>query len=123
MKKSDFKTFDIVTLCNGTKYFYFNELLIPINKVDSILSFGFYDDYLTRIFSGETPYDIMCVIRWNDECQIWNHIDDFIDKFLEKNEHYANFDVIFQRQKALELTIDDIAKKFNVSPSQIKIKK
>lgn len=123
MKKSDFKTFDIVTLRKGIKYFYFNELLIPINKADSVLSLEFYNDDLTRTLSGETIYDIMRVIRWNDECQIWNYIDAFIDSFLNKNEHYANFDVIFQRQETLELTIDDIAKKFNVSPGQIKIKK
>lgn len=123
MKKSDFKTFDIVTLRNEIKYFYFNKHLIPIDRDDAVLSFEFYNDDLTRTFSDETIYDIMRVIRWNDECQIWNHIDDFIDSFLNKNEHYANFDVIFKRQEVLELTIDDIAKKFNVSPSQIKIKK
>lgn len=122
MKKSEFETFDIVTLRNGIKYFYFNKELIPINKVDSILSFDFYNDDLTRTFSGETSYDIMRVIRWDDVSAV-DSLSYFIDKILNDTEHFAKFLTIYERKEVLELTIDDIAKKFNVSPNQIKIKK
>lgn len=122
MKKSDFKTFDIVTLRNEIKYFYFNKQLIPINKADSVLSLDFYNDDLTRTFSYETSHDIMRVIRWDGVYAVVS-LSCFIDNILNNTEHYAKFDVVFQRQETLELTIDDIAKKFNVSPSQIKIKK
>lgn len=122
MKKSEFKTFDIVTLRNGTKYFYFKEQLIPINKINSILSFDFYNDDLTRTFAGETSHDIMRVIRWDDVSTV-DSLSYFIDKILNDTEHFAKFSTIYERKEYLELTIDDIAKKFNVSPNQIKIKK
>lgn len=122
MKKSDFKTFDIVTLRDGAKYFYFKEHLIPINKIDSILALEYYDDDLTRPYSDEKCYDIMRVIRWNDSCKI-THLSDFIDKVLKDSEYFARFKTIFERKETLELTIDDIAEKYNVSPNQIKIKK
>lgn len=122
MKKSDFKTFDIVTLRNNTKYFYLNELLVPTNNIDSVLSMRFYNDNLTRTDSGEECYDIMRVVRWDDSYNIWN-LSDFIDKILNDSEDFIKFKIIFEREETLELTIDDIARKYNVSPNQIRIKK
>lgn len=124
MKKSDFKTFDIVILRDGTKYFYFNEYLIPINNMYSILMLNYYDDDLTRPHSDEKDYDIMRVIRWDDSYNV-KHLSDFIDKVLDSNdsEYFVKFKIIFERKETLELTIDDIAKKYNVSPNQIRIKK
>lgn len=122
MKKSDFKTFDIVTLRDGTKCFYFNEHLIPINNMNSILALKFYDDDLTRPYSDEKDYDIMRVIRWDDSYDV-KHLSDFIDKVLNNSVYFARFKTIFERKETLELTIDDIAEKYNVSPNQIRIKK
>lgn len=124
MKKSDFKTFDIVFLRNNRKYFYFNDLLISTNNIDSILELGFYNDGLTRKALYEKDYDIMRVIRWDDSYNV-QHLSDFIDKILDSNdsEYFAKFKIIFERKETLELTIDDIAKKYNVSPNQIRIKK
>lgn len=122
MKKSDFKTFDIVTLRNNTKCFYFNEFLISKDNVSYIFSLKFYKDDLTREFSDEEDYDIMRVIRWDDAYSIWN-LSDFIDKALNDSEDLTKFKTIFERKETLELTIDDIARKYNVSPNQIKIKK
>lgn len=122
MKKSDFKTFDIVTLRNNTKCFYLNECLISINKINTIFSLRFYKEDLTREFSNEECYDIMRVIRWNDSYHV-SHLSDFIDKVLNDSEDLTKFKTIFEREKPLELTIDDIARKYNVSPNQIRIKK
>ena len=122
MKKSDFKTFDIVTLRNNTKCFYLNECLISTNDVNTIFSLKFYKEDLTREFSDEEEYDIMRVIRWDDSYNIWN-LSDFIDKVLNDSEDLTKFKTIFEREETLELTIDDIARKYNVSPNQIRIKK
>lgn len=122
MKKSDFKTFDIVTLRNRTKYFYFNKHFIPINEVDHILALPVYEEDLTRMNSSESDYDIMRVIRWDDSCDVI-HLSYFIDNVLNNSEDYAKFKTIFERKETLELTIDDIARKYNVSPNQIRIKK
>lgn len=122
MKKSDFKTFDIVFLRNNVKYFYFNEHFIPVNEVDHILALSAYNEDLTRMNFSESDYDIMRVIRWDDSCEVL-HLSDFIDKILNNSEDYAKFRTIFERKETLELTIDDIAKKYNVSPNQIRIKK
>ena len=122
MKKSDFKTFDIVFLRNNRKYFYFNEHFIPINEVDYILALPVYNENLTRIHSSESDYDIMRVIRWDDSYMIWC-LSDFIDKILSGSEDFTKFKIIFERKETLELTIDDIARKYNVSPNQIRIKK
>lgn len=122
MKKSQFETFDIVTLRNGIKYFYFNRELIPINKADSVLSLDFYNDDLTRIFSGETNYDIMRVIRWDDVCAV-DSLSYFIDKILNDTEYFARFLTIFERKEFTEVTMDEIAKKFGVPVEQLKIKK
>lgn len=122
MKKSDFKTFDIVFLRNKVKYFYFKEHFIPINEVDHILALSAYNEDLTRIHSSESDYDIMRVIRWDDSCDVI-HLSYFIDNVLNNSEDYAKFKTIFERKETLELTIDDIARKYNVSPNQIRIKK
>lgn len=122
MKKSDFKTFDIVTLRNEIKYFYFNKQLIPINKADSVLSLEFYNDNLTRKLSGETIYDIMRVIRWDDVSAV-DSLSYFIDKILNDTEHFAEFLTIFERKEFTEVTMDEIAKKFGVPVKQLKIKK
>lgn len=125
MKKSEFKTFDIVTLRNGENYFYYKEVLIPtINPRFPQLYMEFYDNELKRTEPdlNEEKFDIMRVIRFDDVCTVVN-LSYFIDKILNDTEHYVKFSTIFERKEVLELTIDDIAKKFNVSPSQIKIKK
>ena len=122
MKKSDFKTFDIVTLRNNTKYFYLNKHLIPVNNIDSTLALKFYNDDLTRTVSCEKCYDIIRVIRWNDS-YYGSHVSDFIDKVLNDSEDLTKFKTIFERKETLELTIDDIARKYDVSPNQIRIKK
>ena len=122
MKKEDFKTFDIVFLRNSTKYFYFNGSLIPINNTNSKLALKCYDDDLTRPIFGEKCYDIMRVIRWDDSRDV-THLSYFIDNVLNNSEDYAKFKIIFEREETLELTIDDIARKYNVSPNQIRIKK
>lgn len=122
MKISDFKTFDIVFLRNGRKYFYFNEHFIPINEVDHILALPVYEEDLTRMHSSESDYDIMRVIRWDDTCKIIN-LSCFIDKVLKDSEYFAKFKTVFERKETLELTIDEIARKYNVSPNQIRIKK
>ena len=122
MKKSDFKTFDIVFLRNKIKYFYFNKHFIPINEVDHILALPAYNEDLTRMNFSESDYDIMRVIRWDDSCEVL-HLSDFIDKILNDTKYFARFKTIFERKETLELTINDIAKKYNVSPNQIRIKK
>ena len=119
MKKSDFKTFDIIFLRNNKRYFYFRNLLIPINNNDPELSLDFYNDNLTRKELYEKDYDIMRIIRWDDPYNVWS-LSDIIAKV---SEDFAKFETIFERGEILELTIDDIAEKYNVSPNQIRIKK
>lgn len=122
MKKSDFKTFDIVFLRNKIKYFYFNKHFIPINEVDHILALPAYNENLIRMDSSKSDYDIMRVIRLDDACYVGD-LSCFIDKVLNDSEDYVRFKTIFERVETLELTIDDIARKYNVSPNQIRIKK
>ena len=65
---------------------------------------------------------IAWLIRWDDACDVI-HLSYFIDKILNDLEYFAKFKTIFERKETLELTIDDIARKYNVSPNQIRIKK
>lgn len=125
MKKSQFQTFDIVTLRNGENYFYYKEVLIPItNPRFPQLHMEFYDNELKRTESdaNEEKFDIMRVIRW-DEVSAVDSLSYFIDKILNDTEHYAKFLTIYERKEFTEVTMDEIAKKFGVPVEQLKIKK
>lgn len=127
MKKCELKDFDLVTLRNGDNYFKWGDLFIATEGpsiIDGILM-SFKDD-LTFV-SGE-DLDIMRVKRFcppNSAGVLVTNLHYFMRNMLLPRPDLAMYmKVIWERKpEVMEVTIDEIAKKFGVPVENLKIKK
>lgn len=121
MKKEDLQDFDIIITRENQSYFVYNNGLVKIDgDVSETLNLDNYKDNLQRA-DYRHNYDIMKVLRYNGEVQVYN-LSCFMTDCLSLNLPIPH-KIIFERKEFTEVTIDEIAKKFGVPVEQLKIKK
>lgn len=111
--KNDLKTGMIVELKNNKRYLVFNDILIGDNMY---LSLSIYNKDLSYSgFQKDNDLDIYYVFDINRY--------DWANGFVKSLNLY-NGPILYSRNNKLpkiEITLDDIAKKFKIDKSQIKI--
>lgn len=120
--KESLKDFDVVILKNGQMMYKYRHTFIAADESDTVifLNLNLYDNNLENY---------ACSLK--DVMQIWTpksdtNVNEFLNTLRDtsnRNFLIANFNLRWQRMDTVEITMDDIAKKFGIPVEQLKIKK
>ena len=118
MKKSDLKSKMCVELRNGERYMVVDDVLLKKNGFHMLKNYN--EDLKHSLFSD---YDIIKVYKGvNLFINFTNDLGIAGDILNFNFEDDGIFELLWDKE-TLELTLDEIAQKFNVDVSKIKIKK
>lgn len=120
--KESLKDFDAVVLRNGHKMYKYSHAFIATDEKDPLIfiNLNLYNNNLEC--SSDSRKDVMQVWRPKSTTKV----NEFLNVMrntsgnCDMNEY---FNLQWQRKETVEITMDDIAKKFGIPVEQLKIKK